>query len=269
MPTRGLVVGGFVCALGASVALSTTATATPPKQATHLQVAAIDAAVRAAAPVKRKVVIGKSVQGRKIVAKLYGNPKASRVAVFVGSMHGDERAGQRIIKRLTQVGAPKSTAMWLITSLNPDGDVANTRRNSHKVDLNRNSPHRWKGTGLPWYNNPGPRAMSEPETRAYVSFLASVKPDVVLVYHQAGNAIDSYQAKSMALVRGIAKRSKLPIKDFPCTGVCTGTLTGWFNSTQQGVALTVELPRPVSNALVERSATAARWAATSVRDVNR
>ncbi|MGB3039504.1 MAG: hypothetical protein WBB44_02200, partial [Candidatus Nanopelagicales bacterium] len=101
---------------------------------------------------------------------------------------------------------------------------------------------------------------------AYIRFLNTVDPDVVLVYHQAGNAVDSYHQKNRGLTHGLADRMKLRVRSFACNGVCTGTLTGWFNTTHSGVALTVELPRPVSMKAVKRGARAARWAATYVPD---
>ncbi len=213
--------------------------------------------------------IGYSVQGRKITARLYGSPTASRVGVFIGSMHGSELGGVPIAKRLEKLGAPTGTAMWVIRDLNPDGSRRGRRTNAHKVDLNRNSPHLWQPTARGPEYYPGPAAASEPETQAYLGFLRSVKPDVVLIYHQRGNGVDSYRQKNPKLTRGLAKRMKLKVKSFNCAGECTGTLTGWFNTTQQGTALTVELPAKVTTAAVKRWTNAARWSIGFVPDVNR
>ncbi len=86
--------------------------------------------------------IGYSVQGRKIVARLYGSPDATRVSVMIGSMHGNEPGGVPVAKRLEKLGAPRGTAMWVIRNLNPDGARSNTRQNANKVDLNRNGTPR-------------------------------------------------------------------------------------------------------------------------------
>ena len=45
-------------------------------------------------------------QGRKIVARLYGSPDATRVSVMIGSMHGNEPGGVPVAKRL-EAGCPE------------------------------------------------------------------------------------------------------------------------------------------------------------------
>lgn len=262
--------GGVVVCLGVGGASAAVGVAAPVTSASTGAVSAASGrssplAVRAGKPITSRV-IGRSVKGRKIVARLYGSKSASRVAVIIGSMHGNETGGVPIAKRLEQISPPRGTALWVIRNLNPDGTKLHRRQNARGVDLNRNGLDHWRSYagGREYY--PGKRAASEPETRAYISFLNSVDPDVVLVYHQAGNAVDSYHQKNRGLTRGLASRMKLPVRPFACTGVCTGTLTGWFNTTHSGVALTVELPRPVSTKAVKRGARAARWAATYVPD---
>lgn len=212
--------------------------------------------------------IGRSVQGRRIVARLYGSPTASKVGVIIGSMHGTERGGIPVAKRIEKLGAPAGTAMWVIRNLNPDGSRINRRGNANKVDLNRNGTHIWaaKARAADYY--PGPSPASEPETRAYISFLESVKPDVVLIYHQRGNGVDSYRQKNAALTKGLAKRMKMPVKSFNCDGECTGTLTGWFNTTQPGTALTIELTSSITKKKITRWSKAARWSIPFVPDAN-
>ena len=90
-------------------------------------------------------VIGRSVQGRRIVATRYGDATSDRVVLAVGVIHGDERAGLRIIHALRH-RAPRleGAQLWLIQTVNPDGLRAHTRKNAHGVDLNRNFPYRWR-----------------------------------------------------------------------------------------------------------------------------
>ena len=218
------------------------------------------------AAVTERRVIGSSVRDRPIVARRYGPADATHVGVIIAEIHGTERAGRPIARRLRQLGAPGKTAMWIIPTVNPDGHVARQRKNARGVDLNRNGPHLWKGTARAPDYYPGRWAMSEPETRAYMQFLEGLDPDLVLIYHQAGNGVDSYRAKNMVIVRGLAKRMKMAPKSFSCDGECTGTLTGWFNSTHAGAAITVELPASVTAAKTRRWAMAARWAIKSVPD---
>ena len=208
-------------------------------------------------------VIGRSVEGRKIVAWRYGPATATRTAVVIGQMHGNETGGIPITKRLQQLGAPGTTAMWIIKTLSPDALVRHQRKNARGVDINRNGSDLWKGTARAPDYYPGPSALSEPETRAYVSFLDAISPDLVLIYHQAANGVDSYHAKDMGLVNGLARRMRMPVQSFNCDGECTGTLTGWFNKTHSGTALTIELPASVNSTKVKRWTSAARWAIKS------
>jgi len=266
----GLVPASLVVASASTPA--TTASSLPPAgrsnsaETAEFTARAVAKTVRAGARATKSIVIGYSVKKRPIVARLYGSASATRVVVIIGSMHGSELAGLKITKRLDAHGAPASTAMWVVPNLNPDGAAKGTRKNAHGVDLNRNGSYSWRPTASSADNYPGKKPLSEPETRAYLKFLTAVKPDLVLIYHQAGNAVDSYQQKNKGLTKGLAKRMKLKVKSFPCSDVCRGTLTGWFNHTFPGVALTVELPRPVSTTQAKRYTTAALWAMTYVPD---
>lgn len=221
---------------------------------------------KALKPPNARMIIGRSVQGRPIVALRYGDPHATRVGVLIGSMHGSELGGLPVVKNFRTRGALPGTAMWVVPNINPDGAAIGRRQNAHGVDLNRNGPDLWKGHARSPEYYPGPRPMSEPETRVYMSFLQAVKPDMVLIYHQAGNGVDSYQQKTPSLTKGLARSMRLPIKSFNCDGECTGTLTGWFNKTQPGTAITIELTRPVSKSQVIRWGRAARQAIMFVPD---
>lgn len=212
-------------------------------------------------------VIGRSVEGRRIVARQYGPRNATKVGVIVGSMHGSENGGMNITRLLLSQGAPRDTAMWVIQTLNPDGSLRGQRKNARGVDLNRNGPHLWKSWARAPDYYPGPRPLSEPETRAYVSFFNQIRPDLVMVFHQAGNGVDSYRQKNRGLTRGLSARTGAPIKSFSCDGECTGTLTGWFNASKPGTAITIELTRPVTTRQVARWAAASRWAIRYIPDM--
>ena len=82
----------------------------------------------AAAP--RGVLLGRSVQGRRVVAAEAGDPSSPRKALVVGCIHGNECAGVAVIRRLRSLGAASGVDLWLVPEANPDGTVADRRWNA-------------------------------------------------------------------------------------------------------------------------------------------
>jgi len=217
-------------------------------------------AVAAAAPVagtdtlEESVRVGTSVEGRPITAVHRWSQGATRTMLVVGSIHGDERAGQRVVRRLRAASLPDGVDLWLVRTMNPDGVAADGRTNASGVDLNRNFPRHWLAAGADTPQWSGPFAASEPETAAVMSLLRDVRPHTTLVFHQPLYGIDSYRAKSRTLVRRLGRETGLPVRPFDCGGVCHGTLTDWHNARLPGRAVTVELGRTASDAQVDRVA---------------
>ncbi|MGZ4445953.1 MAG: M14 family zinc carboxypeptidase [Nocardioides sp.] len=187
-------------------------------------------------------VIGHSVQGRPIVAWHLGEPGrpgAPRV-VLIATMHGNESAPAQILRALRDGPPVLGVDLWVVPTYNPDGLAAGTRKNAHGVDLNRNYPFHW--ADLDGSYESGPRAASEPETRAMMGFLGQVRPQWVLSFHQPLYGVDT-DTKRPAFARRVARALHLPRKSFTCGGVCHGTMTGWYNSRFAGNAVTVEYDR--------------------------
>ena len=200
------------------------------------------------------VVVGTSVEGRAILAVHRWVDGASRTTMVIGSMHGDERAGTRVVRRLRSEPLPDGTDLWLVPTMNPDGAAADRRTNAHGVDLNRNFPRHWVAAGAGTSKWSGPAPASEPETQAVMAMLRQVQPRTVLVLHQPLFGVDSYHARSMTLVRRLARELDLPVKSFDCQGGCHGTLTDWQNARLPGRAVTVELGRTASEWRVRHTA---------------
>ena len=192
---------------------------------------------------EERVRIGTSVQGRPIVAVHRWMDGATSAMLVVGSIHGDERAGQRVVRRLRTARLPAGVDLWLVRTMNPDGVAADRRTNASGVDLNRNFPRHWEPVGAGSAQWSGPAAASEPETRAVMAFLREVRPRTTLVFHQPLYGVDSYRAKSMMLVQRLSRESGLPVRSFDCGGGCHGTLTDWHNARLPGRAVTMELGR--------------------------
>ena len=204
-------------------------------------------AVPAAAATRTVTIrIGTSVQGRPLVVIHRWAPGATKRVLVIGNMHGDEQAGLKVIERLKTRPVPANVGLWLIPSINPDGTRANTRTNAHHVDLNRNFPNSWVYSGRGTSKYSGPSAASEPETRALMAFVKKYPPRTTIVFHQPLYGVDSYRAKSMTLVRALARETALPIKSFACSGTCHGTFTGWHNANVSGRAVTIEFGRTAS-----------------------
>ena len=84
---------------------------------------------RGAAAVRgRRVVIGRSGEGRPIVAWAYGPSTAPRKILVIGVIHGDEQAGLAITHALRGLPVPAGVQLWVLPELNPDGVAADTRR---------------------------------------------------------------------------------------------------------------------------------------------
>jgi hypothetical protein len=211
-------------------------------------VAGTAVAVPAAAATRTTTIrIGTSVQGRPLVAIHRWAPGATKRVLVIGNMHGNEQAGLKVIDRLKTRAVPANVSLWLIASINPDGTRANTRTNAHHVDLNRNFPNSWVYSGRGTSKYSGPRAASEPETRALMWLVNKYPPRTTIVFHQPLNGVDSYKAKSMSLVRALSRETGLPIKSFSCSGTCHGTFTGWHNANSTGRAVTIEFGSSPTN----------------------
>jgi protein MpaA len=189
----------------------------------------------------RTVVVGHSVLGRAILARIVGAPDAPRRILVVGCVHGNERAGEAITRRLRSVTPPARTALWIVDEFNPDGCRANTRQNARGVDLNRNSPWHWQPLehrGGLYYSGTGP--LSEPESRAIVRLIEGLRPAVSIWYHQHASLVDDSSGGSLAIEHRYAHAVGLPVRDF---GFFPGSITGWQDHTYpRDTAFVVELP---------------------------
>jgi protein MpaA len=205
----------------------------------------------------RTTVIGHSVRGRPIVARVLGAASAKRRILLVGCIHGDECAGRAILSALARVPVPAGVQLWLVPTINPDGAAADIRQNADGVDLNRNFPYRWRPGGGPIYYA-GAHPLSEPETRVAVRLIRRVHPAVTVWYHQHEDLVDMAGGD-----RGVARRyAELSGLHATCLPFLPGTATSWSNHTLAGTtSFVVELPAgPVSTSALARHLLALRGA---------
>jgi murein tripeptide amidase MpaA len=80
-------------------------------------------------PLITREVVGESVQGRPITVVHRTHEGASRRVLVIGSIHGDERAGMRVVRRLVRRDdLPRDLDLWLARTVNPDGTAADRRQ---------------------------------------------------------------------------------------------------------------------------------------------
>lgn len=224
MRLGSLLAGPLVAALATGLALGTPATTYAGRP-----------------PVDRPAVveartIGHSVQGRPIKAFRLGERGKPKV-LLISTMHGNEGHTRQILASLRDGRPIHGLNLWVLPVYNPDGLARHTRKNAHGVDLNRNFPYHW--ADLDGSYESGPRAGSEPETRAAMRFLRTIRPQWIISFHQPLHGVDT-DTKSQRFSRRVADKLNLPRKSFTCGGVCHGTMTGWFNHQFRGSALTAE-----------------------------
>jgi protein MpaA len=203
----------------------------------------------------RRVVFGRSVDGRPLVAWTVGRSTAPRKVLVVGCIHGNECAGRAITGRLRRSRVPRGVQLWIVPEMNPDGTAADTRQNAHGVDLNRNFPYQWARVTDPTFDS-GPRPASEPETRAAIKLVRRIRPAVSIWYHQHMDLVDEAGGDL-----GVARRyAQIVGLRATCLTFLPGTETAWSNRTfRRTTSFVVELPAGrVSDSALERHLRAIR-----------
>ena len=214
---------------------------------------AADPAAGAADPSgRRSITLGRSVDGRRIIAVESGDFDASQRVLVVGCIHGNEKAGIAIAERLADASPPPEVDIWAIPDLNPDGAAAATRGNTNGVDLNRNFPFRWRPLSGLFYS--GPRALSEPESRVAYRLIRRLRPQIAIWFHQHLNLVDE-SGGNASIERRFASLVGLPLlrlTRYP------GSAVAWENHAFPGTtAFVVELPAgPTQGAAAARYARA-------------
>jgi protein MpaA len=193
-------------------------------------------AVSTAAGHARRVHLGKSVDGRPIVAYEVGDTDSPRRELVVGCIHGNEQAGVAIARKLEQA-SPPGIDLWIVPVLNPDGLRAYPRGNAHGVDLNRTFPWRWRPLRGLFYSGPAP--LSEPESRIAFRLIRRLHPQVSIWFHQHLDVVDK-SGGSAAIEERFADLVGLRLVQLPRE---PGSVVGWENHRFVGTtAFVVELP---------------------------
>ncbi len=155
---------------------------------------------------KTQTVIGKSVEGRDIVAYHFGS--GENEVLFVGGIHGGYSANTTDVAeelmtylRSNPSAVPVGASVTVIPLLNPDGlakvegktDTVPGRFNANNVDLNRNFDCDWKTEGV-WQSKKvsgGVSTFSEPESQAIKAYVENSDPSAVVVWYSAAGGVYS------------------------------------------------------------------------------
>ena len=148
--------------------------------------------------------VGRSVQGRTIYARDVVSSEPEIKVLVVGTIHGDELSSAAVALHWIQnaLQTPANAHWRFIPALNPDGLLRRPaqRMNANGVDLNRNfpTPHWERDAKIYWEQRtrkdprrwPGPKPLSEPESRYLFDEMARFQPDMIVSIHAPYGVLD-------------------------------------------------------------------------------
>ncbi len=200
----------------------------------------------------RRLISGKSVQGRNISLYLFGPEATPLKTLYIGVFHGDEPMSGQLMEKFIQDCQHQNWTMpfGILPVLNPDGLAANTRVNANGTDLNRNYPTKnWK----PWEKltdeessnrnpdyHPGQAPASEPETKIIVDLLEEYRPQSVITVHQPYKVLN-FDGPAENLARAMARHNGYEV--VASIGYPTPGSFGTYAGIERNIpVVTLELP---------------------------
>ncbi|MFA5934545.1 MAG: M14 family metallopeptidase [Candidatus Paceibacterota bacterium] len=211
---------------------------------------------------KEKTIIGKSTEGRDIIAYHYGT--GTKELLLVGGIHGGYEWNTTLVayEAMDYLKAnpsilPSNLKVTIIPVLNPDGlnkvvgtsgrftagDVSKSqtvvtsgRFNANDVDLNRNFDCDWQSTGK-WQSKTvsgGDEVFSESESQAIKNYVATNKLSAVVVWYSAAGGVYSSSchngilAETKTLTNTFAKASGYKAYDEFDSYEITGDMVNWL-----------------------------------------
>ena len=150
----------------------------------------------------------RSVQGLPLYMRDIGELKGKLRVLVVGAIHGDELSSASVALHWIRLAAQETVDMpqpvhWrFLPVLNPDGLLARRpkRTNANGVDLNRNFPTpNWERDAATYWHKrtrkdprryPGPKPLSEPETRFLHEQMQGFKPHLIVSIHAPYGVLD-------------------------------------------------------------------------------
>ncbi len=191
-----------------------------------------------------RIVIGRSAKGLDI--EMFQLSTGPLKVLLMGGVHGDEPEGYSFAENFLRRGDYKQfegqCAIYVISRMNPDGCLANTRQNANGVDLNRNMPTKdWTSKAANERYIPGTEPGSEPETKVLIKVVEEYAFDAILSFHSYDPMIN-YNGPSEELAKAIAEKCAYKITSdigYPTPG-SFGT---WAGAERNIPTITYEIER--------------------------
>jgi len=201
----------------------------------------------------------RSVQGVPLYTRDVREDKARLRVLVIGAIHGDELSSASVALHWIRLASEEGLRMpqpvhWrFLPVLNPDGLLAHPpkRVNAHGVDLNRNFPTpNWeRDASVYWQQRtrkdprrwPGPKPLSEPESRFLHEQMQTFKPNLIVAIHAPYGVLD-FDGPSVP-------PSRLGRLYLDQVGIFPGSL-GNYGGVHKGVpVVTIELPNAIRTPL--------------------
>jgi murein peptide amidase A len=201
----------------------------------------------------------RSVEGRTLWVRDIKPDNPTLRVLVIGAIHGDELSSASValqwIRLASQAPAdtPQSVHWRFIPALNPDGLFGKPPRrvNAHGVDLNRNFPTpNWERDAKIYWEKrthkdprryPGPKPLSEPESKFMHDEMQAFKPNLIVSIHAPYGVLD-FDGPSVP-------PSRLGRLYLDQVGIFPGSL-GNYGGVHKGVpVVTIELPNSMRTPL--------------------
>jgi murein peptide amidase A len=220
----------------------------------------------------------RSVHGVPLYQRDVGAMDGRLRVLVIGGIHGDELSSSSVAMHWIKLAAdehvdmPQAVHWRFVPVVNPDGVLARPprRMNASGVDLNRNFPTpRWEQdapvywqqrTGKDPRRYPGPKPLSEPETRFLHEQVEKFKPHLIVSIHAPYGVLD-FDGPSVP-------PSRLGRLYLDQVGIFPGSL-GNYGGVHKGVpVVTIELPNsqrtPLDAEMRQMWIDLLRWTAAKV-----
>lgn len=198
------------------------------------------------------IEVGRSVQGRPIAASRWNEDDGPPILVFSG-IHGDERSAIELAMRLEKrwradPSLLRGRHVVFIPILNPDGFEANTRKNAHGVDLNRNFPDGWLASAPRTADHGGTSPLSEPEAILLHRLVNDESPARILSIHSCRTCggMNNYDGPARELAESMSAENNYRASSewWAKTPGSFGTHAGQVRGIP---IITLEIPRDISD----------------------